>query len=127
MPTRLPPTIRTGISMVSGKLLYEQLAVILVVFADEFVNFVQVRAKRERAGNGPGTDEYFRVLKRSFVLERIEIGPAEALDDVQLLAVLVATQLGSGIEADGVHDQRVAIPTPDRVAQPGGIGIDGMR
>src|SRR6185295_16706898 len=93
MPTRLPPTIRTGTSISATLLLDEQFAVVFIVLANEFVDLVQVRAKRERPGDGPRLDEHVGILERRLVLERIEIRAAEALDDVQRFAVLEAAEL----------------------------------
>src|SRR5438105_5209856 len=101
MPTRLPPTTRTGTSIVSGKrqlLLDEQLAVVFVVLANELVDLIQVGTKRERTANRPGPHENVGIFERRIVLERIEIRTAEAFDDVQRLAVLVAAQLGFCVE-----------------------------
>src|SRR5579872_1138187 len=106
MPTRLPPTTRTGTSIVCGKgpgLLDEQLAVVLIVLANEFVDLVQVRAKRERPADCPWPHEDVGIFERSVILERIVIRPAEALDNVEGFAVLVAAELRFGVEADGVH------------------------
>src|SRR6476660_1658284 len=103
MPTRLPPTIRTGTSMSATLLLDEQFAVVFIVLANEFVDLVQIRAKRERPGDRPGAHEHVGIFKRRFVLERIEIRTAEALDDVQGLTVFVTAQLRPRVEADHVH------------------------
>src|SRR5947207_10269076 len=103
MPTRLPPTIRTGTSMSATPLLDEQFAVVFIVLANEFVDLVQVRAQRERPGDRPGTHEHVGIFERGFVLESVEIGTAETLHDVQGLTVFVAAQFRPRVEANYVH------------------------
>ena len=85
MPTRLPPTTRTGTSIVCGKrqlLLDEQLAVVLIVLADEFVDLVQVGAKGESTADRPGPHKDVGIFERRFVLQRIERGTAEEVAEV---------------------------------------------
>src|ERR1051326_5081403 len=127
MPTRLPPTIRTGTSMSATLLLNKQLAVVFVVLANEFVDLVQVWAKRKRPADGPGAHEHVGIFERRVVLECIEIRTAESFDDVQRLAVVKAAQCRPRVEADYVHHQRVAFPAAYGVAHPSRVGIHGMR
>src|SRR5262245_50328712 len=58
----------------------------------------------------------------------IEIWTPEALDDVHLLGVRVPSEIEPEpvVEANGVHDQRIALQPADRVAVPARIWVVGM-
>src|SRR5438067_7057923 len=119
--------IRKFISSKPSLFLFEKLAVIGIVLADEFVHFRHVGAKREPSAHRPGLYKNVRIFQSRFVLEGIVIGAAEALDHVQSFGMPEAVDLGLVIEADGVHDQRVAFPMADRFAHPCGIRIRRVR
>src|SRR6185295_8512396 len=127
MPTKLPPTTRTGTSM-SGTVLFliEELAVIAIVLAHELVDLIQVGPQREGARNRKGPNEDVGILQCRLILQGVVVGPAKALHHVQSLAVLESADLGLVVEADGIHHQGVAFPLAYRIAHPGGIGIDRM-
>jgi hypothetical protein len=67
-------------------------------------------------------------VDRRFDLEPIRRAKPEALDDAHLLAVSLPliSERRVGREADGIHDERLAFPMPDRVAVEREIGILGM-
>src|SRR5262249_29679646 len=58
----------------------------------------------------------------------IEIWTPEALDDVHLIGVRVSCEIEPEpvVEANGVHDQRIALQPADRVAVPARIRVLGM-
>src|SRR4029077_16033289 len=53
----------------------------------------------------------------------------EALDDVQVFRAGQAAHVepGFAVLADGVHDERVAVPLASRITLPGGLRILGQR
>ena len=69
-------------------LLPKQRLIVPVVLAEELVDAVVFRQERERARDQPRPGEDVRVLDHRLVLERAEIRPAEALDDVERLGRL---------------------------------------
>src|SRR5580704_12507565 len=108
-------------------LLSKEIFVIFIILADVFIYFVEIRAEGERASNGPGLGEYVRVFDGGFPLQMIEICALETLDNVQRLAMSKGPrQLSPVVVADRVHYQSVALPVPDGIAHPGGIGVRGM-
>src|SRR6266849_8174862 len=66
-----------------------------------------------------------RVIDRDVQFQGPEIRAAVAFGDMQRLRVGVTAIIKPGplFETSGLDDKRVAIPLPDRVPEPGGIGI----
>src|SRR5690606_21625096 len=62
----------------------------------------------------------FRVFEGRRVLDRGAVEEPPALDDVELIAVIVPGTIepGSSVEADAVDDQRVAFPRSARISHP---------
>src|SRR6185312_9296898 len=97
-----------------GLLVAEQRLVIAIVLADELVQRVVLRQQRKVPPDDPRLREDVRILNRRLVAERVEVRPAEALDDVQRLGVPVAVDLRLVVVADRVDDERVAVPAAYR-------------
>jgi hypothetical protein len=64
--------------------------------------------------------ERARVLERHVVDERAVVGPGVPLDDVQLLGMRCTASIEPElvVEADGVDDERIAVPPADRMSEP---------
>src|SRR5689334_22675737 len=90
-PTEAAVSIRTAVNRMTALLLFlEKLAVVLVVLADEFVDFGQIRAQRESAHDGPRLRENVGIFDGGFVIQVVEIGAMETLDHVQRFRVAEA-------------------------------------
>src|SRR4051794_35424285 len=119
---------QTAPTVVSNLLLRpEQRAVITVVFANEFIDALQVRTKNEGSRQCVWFLENVRIFNCQFILKGIAIGPPKVLNHVQRLGVPEALQLGFIVEADGIDDERFSLPMSYRVTQPAGIRIDSVR
>src|ERR1700730_12948550 len=104
----------------------EERLVVAVVLAHELVDLVVLLKERERPPDHPGAGKDVRIVDRRFVLERVEGGARETLDDVERLGVAIAVDLGLVVESDGIDNQRVALPASDGVAHPRRIRISWM-
>ena len=72
---------------------------------------------------GPGLRPSSRVVNRELILDRLGIEPRETLGDFQGLRVGVLKR-GASPEIGGLHNQRVALPMPPRIAVP---AVDASR
>src|SRR5262245_12453974 len=70
--------------------------------------------------HAPRPREHARILDGHFICDVVAIEWREALDQVQLLAVKIsgAVEPRLVVEVDDVDDERVAFPSPARVAHP---------
>src|SRR5579872_2234858 len=88
-----------------GLLLFEELAVVVIVLADELVYFGEIRTQREAARDGPGLHENVGILHGSLVVQIVQIGAMEAFDHVQRFGVFVAPrEFGFVVEPNSVDD-----------------------
>src|SRR5687768_1699022 len=115
----------------SSSLLYrsgtEERPVIAVVLADEFHNALhRRRGQPELPRLREWRDENIRIVDRDLVVEAA-VNATQALDGVQRVGVSVAGNLGLLVVADGIDDERVAVPPSDRVPEPRRIRVDLMR
>src|SRR4029077_4960112 len=69
----------------------------------------------ERHTDLPGSRKDFRVLDDCFIMKRVRAYPRVALDDMQFVAVVVASTIKPGVfvQARHVNYQRVSLPMPD--------------
>src|SRR5882762_6678962 len=98
---------------------------VLFVFAEMF-NELGIRKQLEMHSRRlPGLRISLRVIDRDVHFQRSEIRAAEAFSDVQRIRVGVTAiiQPGPLFETSRLNNKRVAFPLPDRVPEPGGIGI----
>src|SRR5262249_15194301 len=105
----------------------EQWTVIAVVFADEFLDALQVRTESKGSRQCVWLLEHVRIFDGHFILQGVEACPAKAFDHVQRLGVPEALQLGLIVETDGIDDERFSFPMSDRVTKPAWVRIDGVR
>src|SRR5688572_15763729 len=94
---------------------------VLVVFdADVFENFAVGRPQFGVKTHVEWPGKRARIVDRHDSRQLRELGPRPPLDGVQLLGVRRAAAIEPElvVEADGVDDERVAIPASDRVAEP---------
>src|SRR6185503_13537401 len=101
------------------------------VGADAFADLLDGRAPRGDERRGPRAGQHLRILHDRLVFDRVGIERAPALGDVQRVGVrpaslagrrrLVAAvgEPGFRVETRDVHDQRVAVPAGDGVAEVG--------
>src|SRR3989442_1735070 len=61
----------------------KQWAIITIVFADKFVDSLQVGTKRKGSSDRPGLGENVRIFDRRFVLDRIKVRTPELFDHVK--------------------------------------------
>ena len=89
--------------------------------------FHRLRARRPRDGvtGRPRLGVRTRIFDRHLIVQRHLIAPGKALDRMERFRVRMAVLIQPRpiVEADGVHDQRVAFPMSDRLSQVGRIGI----
>src|ERR1700674_2140798 len=73
----------------------------------------------------PGLRISLRVIDRDVQFQGSEIRAAEAFGEVQRIRVGVTPIIKPGplFETSRLHNKRFAFPLPDRVPDPGGIGI----
>src|ERR1051325_7956419 len=81
----------------------------------------------EQHADGPGTSERLAVLNPSLIREEIRFSARDALDNMQRVAMEISRPVEPGlrIEIGDIHDQRLALPMPARIADPE-IDVDGM-
>src|SRR6185503_3932177 len=97
--------------------------VVLADVGDDFLRGRQLPVQRlvprpaERAG----------IIEDDPNLEVADIGAPDPLGDVQHLAVRIDANPALVVVADGVNDERVAVPLADRVSNPARIGIGRVR
>src|SRR5207237_1121968 len=84
----------------------------LVILLARILHHLPVGPERERPRVRPRLGECLGIVDDHFVRDVSEVGPREALDQVQLLAMRVANRIQASlaIEIDGVDHQRVAFP-----------------
>src|SRR2546428_2935052 len=92
----------------------------LVVLLAGVLHHLPVGSQRERTRVRPRLGEGLGIIDDHFVGDVTEVGPREALDEMQLLAMRVANriQASPAVEVDGVEHQRVALPLTDGAADP---------
>src|SRR5262245_6013447 len=97
----------------------------LVILLARVFHHFPVGPQRERPRVGPRLRERLRILDAYFPVDVAEIGPREALHEMELIAVRVAdgVETRPAVEVDGVDDQRVAFPVADRIAEPRGDAV----
>ena len=90
-----------------------------VLIADHLQN-VAVRFQKFGDLYRDWLDEYLRVVNGELQVHMAEIAASEPLHDMQGLAMRMAEriELASIVEPDGVHDQRLVLPLPDRISHP---------
>ena len=76
----------------------------------------------------PRSGQHLRIVHRHVVVDLLLVDACVALGDVQRVGMKRpgAGQPGLIVEANRVHDQRVAVPAPDRIPHVGRNGIAGM-
>src|SRR5438132_649583 len=81
---------------------------------------IRLQTAVDRHADLPGTREHRRVLDGRFVVEMIGVDGRVALDDMKLVAVVVAgiVQPRLIVEVLDVDDQRITFPPAPRVAHP---------
>src|SRR5579871_495728 len=101
-------------------------AVLLILFAG-IRHDLRILA-RDGQRHGPRLGKKLGILERDRPFDGVIVHLLKPLDQMQLVAVLVARRIEPGaiVHADGVHDQRVSLPVPDRVAEPGWVYVLGM-
>src|SRR5262245_48001267 len=120
-------TCRGGSLDPPGRLLRpEERLVVPVVLAEELVHAVVLGKEWKRTRDEPRTGKHIRVLDDGFVFQRAQIRPPESFDDVKRFGRAIAVDLAF-LEADGIDDQRVAIPLARRMSHPERIGIRRVR
>src|SRR5438552_8483325 len=92
----------------------------LVIFLARVFHHFPVGPQRERACVLPRLREGLRILDGHFPVDVTEVGPREALHEMQPIAVRMADRIqpGLAVEVDRVDHQRVAFPATDRIAEP---------
>src|ERR1700731_3550596 len=98
---------------------------VLFVFAEMF-DELRIRKQLEAYSHRlPGLRISLRVIDREVHFQVSEIRAAEAFSDLQRVRVRVTAivQPGSLFESSRLDNKRVAFPLPDRVPEPGRIGI----
>ena len=110
-PSSYPDLLRVSIPRV---LAGDVLDVLIVLVADvlEQIGTVLIRAVPDHR-EGPRVRAW--IVDGDLVVEMIEVRPAEALDDVQLLGVRMSCEIEPEaiVEAHLVHDERVPLPAAD--------------
>src|SRR5215471_15472798 len=89
----------------------------VVVLADVLEEF-SARAPPQKESSGPRRGIGAGIVDGYLVLQRVEVGSREALDEVQLLGVgrALAIHPELRVEAHRVDDERVALPAADRMS-----------
>src|SRR5439155_6220436 len=92
----------------------------LVIFLAGVLHHLPVGSQGEGPRALPLPGEGLGVVDDHFVGDVTQVGPREALDEMQLIAVRMANRIQAGppVEIDRVDDQRVALPVAHRVAEP---------
>ena len=99
---------------------------IALVFAD-VLQQVGVRRQQPLRLDGERPGEHFRIVDGHFEIHVAEVATPEAFRDAKRFGLWMsgAVEPAPVVEPRGGHDQRVPLPSSDRVSQPGGIGILG--
>ena len=97
----------------------------LVIFLAGVLHHFPVGPQGEGPRGLPRLREGLGIVDDHFMRDVTEVGPREALNEVQLIAVRMTDRIQTGlaVEIDGVDDQRVAFPMTHGIAEPGGDAL----
>ena len=101
-------------------------SVFLVLFAGIRHDFRILARDGQR--DGPRFRIKLWIFESDSPLDIVTGGLLEFFDEMQLVAVLMASRVEPGpvVEPDGVHEQRVSFPLADGIPKPRGVHIPGM-
>src|ERR1700719_2363413 len=114
--TRSAPALARGFAMCL--LLSEVGAVLFVFVAEQFENIgIRLQQLGERDGERPGV--HLGIFNGDAHVQVAEIATAEALHDMQRVAVRVSRGIQPAlvVEPDGIHHERIAFPFAYRVPE----------
>src|SRR5689334_727700 len=95
------------------------------VFGPEVVGILRQRPRTSCVNVGLRQDYW--ILDHEVVVQVVLRGSGEAFDDVLLIARMPSLEIHQPpIDADGIDDERIALPAPDRLAGERRVRIGGM-
>ena len=100
---------------------------VLLVFLTGIRHDLRVLA-RDRQRYRPLFDEELRIVEGDRPFNVVVVELLETVDDVQLIAMLMAGRIKPGpvIQADRVYDQRITFICSDGIAKPGRLKVFGV-